>query len=256
MNKKFIIFNILYTFIFLSIFTVHVQAKDSSVINWGLHYEESGKIPVGNATAEYLEAHNACFYGTSKGDEKTLFLTFDAGYENGFTEKILDTLKENNVPATFFLVGTYLETNPELTKRIIDEGHIIGNHTVSHGNMTKKSPKDFSAELKKFDEILESMGVSNMPKYYRPPEGKFNESNLITAKELGYKTVLWSASYADWDNKKQPSREHAFEKLMPRLHPGAILLLHSTSATSTDILPDFITECRKLGYEFKSLNEL
>jgi len=231
-----------------------VPFSASAATSWGLHYEKAGEIPVGNATAEYLSQFDSFFHGSS--DEKNLFLTFDAGYENGHTAKILDALKENNVPATFFLVGTYLRDNPEIIKRMVDEGHIIGNHTMKHANMSKKSAKDFASDLTKFEELYESIIGSKMPKYYRPPEGVFTEGNLAAAKEMGYKTVFWSVTYADWDNKKQPSREHAFEKLMPRLHPGGIILLHSTSSTNADIMHDFIAKCREMGYEFKSLDEL
>ena len=235
-------------------FSVNVNA--SQTINWGLGYEKPGDIPKGNAHADYLKQFNAYYYGNSQNDEKILFLTFDAGYENGYTTKILDTLKENNVPASFFLVGSYLRKNPELIKRMVDEGHNIGNHTMSHANMANKSTQDFTAELKRFEEVYKSIIGYEMKKYYRPPEGIFDEENLITAKEIGYKTILWSVSYADWNNKKQPSREYAFQKLLPRLHPGAILLLHSTSATSAEILHQLIDECHKMGYKFKSLDEL
>ena len=232
------------------------QAQAASVIRWGLCHEKPGEIPVGNATTEYLKTYNSYFHGTPQEGEKTLYLTFDAGYENGYTAKILDTLKENNVPGAFFLVGSYLDKNPELIKRMVDEGHIIGNHSMTHGDMTKKSAEGFALELKTFEEVYESYIGSPAPKYYRPPEGVFNEANLVTASELGYKTVLWSATYVDWDTKKQPTKEYAFNKLLPRLHPGAILLLHSTSSTNANILHDFIAECHKQGYTFKSLDEL
>ena len=230
------------------------QAAASDVIRWGLRYDKPGATPVGNATSEYLNKYGAYYHGA--GDEKTLYLTFDAGYENGQTPKILSILKENNVPAAFFLVGTYLKQNPELTRQMVDEGHIVGNHTVSHGDMSKKSPEGFASEIRKFEEIYKSVIGKDAPKYYRPPEGVFDESNLITANEMGYKTILWSATYVDWDTKKQPSRSYAFEKLLPRLHPGGILMLHSTSTTNAEILHDLIAECRKLGYTFKSLDDL
>jgi len=253
--KKYILSTILCVLAFLNIFAAHVQA-DSSVIRWGLRYDKGVEIPIGNKSAEYLNEYNSYFHGAFDPDAKVLYLTFDAGYENGHTEKILDTLKENNVPATFFLVGTYLKSNPELIRRMVDEGHIVGNHTVSHADMTTKTADEFGAELRKFEEIYESIISSPTPKYYRPPEGIFNESNLAAASELGYETVLWSATYADWDNKKQPSHEHAFEKLMPRLHPGGIILLHSTSATSTEILGEFIAKCHAEGYEFRGIDEI
>jgi len=233
-----------------------VQASASSVIRWGLRYDKPGEVPVGNATSEYLNKYGAYYHGTGQDGQKTLYLTFDAGYENGHTPKILDVLKDSNVPAAFFLVGTYLKQNPELIKRMTDEGHIVGNHTMTHGDMSKKSAADFAAEIKKFEEAYEAVAGSQAPKYYRPPEGVFDEDNLIAASGLGYKTVLWSVTYVDWDTKKQPTKAYAFEKLMPRLHPGAVIMLHSTSSTNADILHDFIAECHKLGYVFKSLDDL
>jgi len=224
------------------------------VIRWGLKYDTPGETPVGNATSEYLSKYNAYFHGP--GSEKTLYLTFDAGYENGHTPAILDALKEHNVPAAFFLVGTYLKQNPELIMRMVDEGHIVGNHTMRHGDMSKKSAEDFAAEIRKFEEVYESVAGKEAPKYYRPPEGVFDEDNLVAASGMDYKTILWSVTYVDWDTKKQPTRAYAFEKLMPRLHPGAIIMLHSTSATNAEIMSDFIAECHKLGYTFKSLDEL
>ena len=233
-------------------FTTHAGA--ASVIRWGLRYDKPEEVPVGNATSEYLQTFNAYYHGTT--GEKVLYLTFDAGYENGYTAKLLDTLKENNVPAAFFLVGTYLKNNPELIKRMVDEGHIIGNHSMKHADMTKKNATAFISELRQFEEIYRSIIGTEMPKYYRPPEGVFNECNLKAANEAGYKTVLWSATYVDWDTKKQPTKAYAFEKLLPRLHPGAIILLHSTSATNAEILGELIAKCREMGYEFKGLGEL
>ena len=238
----------------MAIFTA--KASAATVIRWGLKYEQSGETPIGNATSEYLRTFDSYFHGVANEGEKTLYLTFDAGYENGLTPKILDTLKGNNVPAAFFLVGSYLNNNPELIKRMVDEGHTIGNHSMTHGDMTKKSAEGFTAELKKFEEVYNTVVGIEAPKYYRPPEGVFDEANLKTASGLGYKTILWSVTYVDWDTKKQPTKAYAFEKLLPRLHPGAIIMLHSTSSTNADILHDFIAECHKLGYVFKSLEDL
>ena len=233
-----------------------VQAGASPVIRWGLRYDKAEETPIGNASSEYLNTFNACYHGTPQNGEKILYLTFDAGYENGYTTKILDTLKENNVPAAFFLVGTYLKSNPEIIMRMVNEGHIIGNHSMKHGDMSKKDANAFKAELRQFEELYESIIGTTMPRYYRPPEGVFNESNLKAAMEAGYKTVLWSATYVDWDTKKQPTKAYAFEKLLPRLHPGAIILLHSTSATNAEILHDLIAKCRNMGYEFRGIDEL
>ena len=139
---------------------------------------------------------------------------------------------------------------------MVDEGHIIGNHSMKHADMSKKNATAFTAELTEFEELYKSIIGTEMPKYYRPPEGVFNEANLIAANGAGYKTVLWSATYVDWDTKKQPTRAYAFEKLLPRLHPGAIILLHSTSSTNADILHDLIAKCREMGYVFKGLDDL
>jgi len=223
--------------------------------NWGLSYPTPGTTPVGNASQEYLKEFDSYFVGSP--DEKVLYLTFDAGYDNGCTEKILDTLKKTDVPAAFFLVGTFIRDYPELTKRIASEGHIVANHTMKHPDMSAISDKAaFQNELQKAEELYKNLIGSDMPKYYRPPQGVFSESNLKMANEMGYKTIFWSIAYADWSEKNQPSKEMAFSKLMSRLHPGAIILLHSTSRTNTDILEEFIYKCREMGYEFKSLDYL
>lgn len=233
-----------------------VNATAASSIHWGLSFKKPGETPVGEATAEYLADYNACFTGDQTVRPKTIYLTFDAGYENGYTKRILDCLKEKNVPAAFFLVGTYIKSEPNIVKRMADEGHIVCNHTMSHKDMTTKDVEGFTSELKQVEELYAATVGSEMKKYYRPPEGVFNEENLVAASGLGYKTVLWSIAYADWNKTNQPSAEQAFKKIMPRLHPGAILLLHSTSATNAEILPELIDRCRALGFSFKSLDEL
>ncbi len=228
------------------------QAAEKS---WGLHFPFPGEVPKGNESAEYLKGFDAYYVGES--EEKVIYLTFDAGYENGYTDAILDTLKKTEVPATFFLVGTYIRDYPDLVKRMVNEGHIVGNHTMSHPNMSKISDKEsFSRELFKAEEQYKNATNQDMPKYYRPPEGTYSEPNMQMAKELGYKTIFWSLAYADWDANKQPTKDAAFSKLIPRIHSGAILLLHSTSKTNSIILEDLINEYKKMGYSFKSLDEL
>lgn len=223
--------------------------------NWGLSFQEEGKAPVINVDKEKLNELDAYYIGNEA--EKKIYLTFDAGYENGNTEKILDALKENDVKATFFLVGNYLETCPNLVKRMVDEGHIIGNHTYHHKDMaTLKSEEAFVKELTELEALYREITGSEMKKLYRPPQGKFNEEQLMWAKEHGYKTIFWSLAYVDWDEKKQPSKEDAILKLTKRIHPGAIVLLHSTSSTNGEIMGDIIKEWRKMGYTFGELSDL
>lgn len=223
--------------------------------NWGLSFQEDGKAPVIDFKKEKLKELDAYYLGDES--KKEIYLTFDAGYENGNTEKILDALKENNVKAAFFLVGNYLETCPEIVKRMVDEGHIVGNHTYHHKDMAKLTTKDsFMAELTDLEELYKNLIGSDMPKFYRPPQGKFSEEQLQWAKENGYKTCFWSLAYVDWDEKKQPKREEAMEKLTKRIHPGAIVLLHSTSSTNGEIMNDIIKEWKKMGYEFGVLWDL
>ncbi len=223
--------------------------------NWGLSFQQEGKIPIGNVSAEFLKKYDA-YYAIST-EEKVIYLTFDAGFENGYTAKILDVLKKHNISSTFFLVGNYLETEPELVKRMINEGHIIGNHTYTHPDMSKISDIEaFKKELLMFEDKYKNITNQELVKFYRAPQGKFSEENLKQAKELGYKTFFWSLAYVDWYVNDQPTKEQAFKKLVPRIHPGAIVLLHSTSKTNADILDELITKWKDLGYSFKNINEI
>ncbi|MBR5596218.1 MAG: polysaccharide deacetylase family protein [Lachnospiraceae bacterium] len=223
--------------------------------NWGLSFQEEGKSPVIDVDKETLEQLDAYYLGDE--ENKKLYLTFDAGYENGNTEKILDALKENNVKATFFLVGNYLEKCPEIVKRMVEEGHTVGNHTYHHKDMNTLTTKEaFIEELTSLEDLYQNIVGSEMPKFYRPPQGKFSEEQLMWAKEEGYKTCFWSLAYVDWDEKKQPSKDEAIEKLTSRIHPGAIILLHSTSSTNGEIMGDIIHKWKEMGYEFGELSEL
>lgn len=223
--------------------------------NWGLSFQEEGKPPVANATAEELKKYDA--YYANITEEKVIYLTFDAGFENGNTPAILDALKKHNVPATFFVVGTYITSNQDLVKRMIDEGHTVGNHTYHHPDMSQIASKEsFDKELKDVEAAYKELTGEEMKKFYRPPQGKYSESNLQMAKELGYKTFFWSLAYVDWYENNQPSKEEAFDKLLGRIHPGAIVLLHSTSKTNADILDELLTKWEEMGYTFQSLDQL
>lgn len=223
--------------------------------NWGLSFQEEGAAPIANASAEYLAKYDG--YYAEMTDKKVMYLTFDAGYENGYTAKILDVLKEHNAPAAFFLVGNYVESSPELVKRMLNEGHVVGNHTYTHPDMSEiAAEEDFAEEIGKLEDAYQAVTGKKMKKYYRPPQGKYSEDNLKMAQKLGYKTIFWSLAYVDWYESDQPTREEAFEKLIPRVHPGAIVLLHSTSKTNAEILDELLTKWETMGYSFKSLEEL
>ena len=223
--------------------------------NWGLSFQQEGKPPVANASADYLKQFHA--YYAAQTAEKVLYLTFDAGYENGNTPVILDALKKHQAPAAFFLVGNYLETSPDLVKRMVEEGHTVGNHTYHHPDMSKISTKEtFSKELSDLEMLYTKTTGQSMTRYYRPPQGKYSEANLKMADELGYQTFFWSLAYVDWYEDKQPTREEAFQKLLGRIHPGAIVLLHSTSKTNAQILDELLTRWEEMGYRFGQLEEL
>ena len=223
--------------------------------NWGLSFQAEGSAPMGPASAQQLAKYDAYYLGDTA--EKVIYLTFDAGYENGCTTKILDTLKAHDVPAAFFLVGNYMEKNADLVRRMVDEGHIVGNHTMHHPDMSKLTEKStFSKELTDLEQLFREITGKELPKFYRPPQGIYSEENLRMAQELGYKTVFWSLAYVDWQNDRQPSEEYAFTKLLPRTHNGAVVLLHSTSATNAQILDELLTKWENAGYRFASLEEL
>ena len=223
--------------------------------SWGLSFRQEGAPPVGNADRQQLRQYDAAYLGDPS--KKVLYLTFDAGYENGSTEKILDILKEQQVPAAFFLVGNYIEKNADLVRRMEAEGHIVGNHTMHHKDMSKLTDEAaFAKELQDLETLYQETVGKPMPKYYRPPQGIYSEENLRLAQKLGYKTVFWSLAYVDWNNDSQPTREQAFKKLLPRTHPGAVILLHSTSKTNAEILEELIEKWKSEGYQFGTLEEL
>ncbi|MBE6778912.1 MAG: delta-lactam-biosynthetic de-N-acetylase [Ruminococcaceae bacterium] len=223
--------------------------------NWGLSFPRPGEAPVGNATADSLREQDAYYIGDTR--QKTVYLTFDAGYENGYTAPLLDTLKKHQVPATFFVVGHYLESAPDLVRRMVAEGHTVGNHTYHHPDMSViAGQEDFARELAQVEEAYRQVTGQEMPRLYRPPQGKYSPQNLQMAKALGYRTYFWSLAYVDWYTDRQPTREQAFDKLLGRIHPGAVVLLHSTSATNAEILDELLTKWKEMGYSFGRLCDL
>lgn len=226
-----------------------------STDNWGLSFPTEGQSPVGNATVEELAQYNAYYLGDTS--QKVIYLTFDCGYENGYTSSILDTLKKHNAPAAFFVVGNMIESAPDLIRRMVAEGHIVGNHTYHHPDMSSISDQAaFQKELESLEALFQETTGQTMSKYYRPPQGKYNVENLRQAKALGYKTILWSLAYVDWYVDDQPTPEQAYSKLLPRIHDGAIVLLHSTSRTNAEILDELLTKWEEMGFSFASLDQL
>ncbi len=232
-----------------------VRQAAASADNWGLSFPEPGQTPVGNADAAFLKDYNCYFVGDTT--QPVIYLTFDAGYENGCTAKILDVLQKHDAPACFFVVGSYIRNNGDLVKRMVAEGHTVGNHTNTHPDMSAISDAEaFRQELEAVEQAYFELTGQDMPKYYRPPQGKYSETNLAQAKEMGYTTVFWSLAYVDWLEDDQPTREEAFAKLLPRVHNGAVVLLHSTSAANAEILDELLTKWEEMGYSFRPVTEL
>ena len=227
----------------------------AAVGNWGLGFHEAGQPPTGNVSREALKTHNAYFLGDT--GQKTIYLTFDCGYEIGNTAPILDALQKHHAPAAFFVVGHFLETAPELVQRMVAEGHTVGNHTWHHPDMSAIADRaSFEQELQAVEEKYQQLTGQTMAKYYRPPQGKYSEKNLEMACDMGYRTFFWSLAYVDWYADRQPTAQQAFDKLLPRIHPGAIVLLHSTSATNAAILDELLSKWEEMGYAFGKISDL
>ncbi|MCD7832785.1 MAG: polysaccharide deacetylase family protein [Lachnospiraceae bacterium] len=223
--------------------------------NWGLSFQEEGKTPVANATEEELAQVDAYFVGDT--EEKVIYLTFDCGYENGNTPAILSALNKHGVSATFFVVGNFVEDNPGLVNQMLAEGHTVGNHTAHHPDMSAIADMEsFQAEIEELEKLFYEATGQEISNYYRPPQGKYSQSNLLMAQELGYQTFFWSLAYVDWYQDDQPTEEEAFEKLLGRIHPGAVVLLHNTSSTNAAILDELLTRWEEMGYRFGTLEEL
>ena len=222
-------------------------------IGWGIKRASNNMQPdVGASNKKILEENGGICLG--KDTEKVIYLTFDEGYEAGYTSRILDVLKENEVKATFFITSHYLNTTSDLVQRMIDEGHIVGNHTVNHKSMPSLSDEEIEKEIMQLHQAVYEKFNYEM-RYIRPPKGEFNERTLKKSEELGYKTVMWSFAYFDWDEKKQPSLDEAKSMIINNFHNGEIMLLHPNSKTNSDVLDEIIKQAKIQGYEFKLLNE-
>ncbi|WP_124069303.1 polysaccharide deacetylase family protein [Filibacter tadaridae] len=228
---------------------------DAEEFHWGFKKATGGTPPDAGASLNaMLDKHGAIYKG--KPDEKVAYLTFDNGYENGFTESILDTLKKEDAPATFFLTGHYLKSATPLVKRMIAEGHGIGNHSYGHPNMANLSEKQMEEEWTKFDDLLNELTGVKRTVYARPPAGVFNDKLLAVGNKLGYRHIFWSVAFIDWHADKPKGRDYAYNNLMDQLHPGAVILMHTVASDNAEALPSFIQDARKAGYTFRSLDDL
>ena len=257
-DMKVKILAVLLAFCLLPTTAFGAQMNVNKTYNWYCKKAESGCQPPLPSEFSFIKEHGGYYLDEDATDsDKVIYLTFDAGYENGNIEKILDILKRHDASGAFFILKNLITKNTDVVKRMVNEGHLVCNHTANHKDMTKTcSIEEFKAELDELNSLmLEYVGCETCP-FYRPPEGKFNRNNLMWANELGYKTVFWSCAYDDWDNNRQMSSGKAMEKLTSRLHNGEVLLLHPTSSTNAAILDELLTKLENIGYRFGSLYEL
>jgi peptidoglycan-N-acetylmuramic acid deacetylase len=217
--------------------------------SWGFRRNNEHRAPeISSEMSNLLNKYQALY--VAPGDGNRIYLTFDAGYEQGYTATILDILKDKQVPAAFFITGHYLHTQPELVKRMKAEGHLVCNHTVNHPDLSTISQEKFTREIDGLAHDFAEITGQKMDPYLRPPMGIFSEQSLYWAREMGYTTVLWSLAFADWDPAKQPGADFSFRQVVDYIHPGAIILLHAVSQSDTEALPRIIEELRNQGYTF------
>ena len=254
--RKFFCFTL--TIILLITFLPYYGFSNTSdtELNWYYVQREKNQIPECPKESEaFLKDYDA--YYINNNNEKTLYLTFDEGYEKGYTNDILDTLKELNIPAAFFVVKPYIDSEPDIIKRMTNEGHLVCNHSNHHPSMASITDNEkFKKELTDVEDSFKELTGQEMPKFFRPPMGKYSKASLEKTKNMGYKTIFWSFAYKDWLTEDQPSKEYAIEKIKNGVHPGAIILLHAVSKTNTEILKTVLLDLQNEGYEFKSLNDL
>lgn len=233
--------------------TIASEPLSNKKIGWGIKRNDNHLQPdLGANNKKLIDEYNGIAIGNN--EDKIVYLTFDEGYEAGYTPQILDVLKENEVNATFFITAHYVNSKPELVKRMLDEGHIVGNHTVNHYSMPDLTDEKIKTEVQELHTTIYNKFGYEM-KYLRPPMGEYSERTLNTIRSLGYTTVMWSFAYDDWDEKKQGREDYAKQKILENVHNGAVILLHGTSKDNANVLDYCIKEIKKMGYEFKSLNE-
>lgn len=230
-----------------------IELLPNSKIGWGIKRSDNHEQPdIGSKNKEIMDKYQGIYMGNK--DKKTVYLTFDLGYEAGYTSKILEVLKNNDVKVTFFITAHYVNTQADLVKQMIDEGHIIGNHTVNHKSMPSCSLETINKEVMDLHSAISGKFGYEM-KFIRPPKGEYSERTVAYTNTLGYKTVMWSFAYDDWDEKKQGREEYGKKKILDNVHNGEIMLLHATSKDNANILDDVIKQIKQMGYEFKNIDE-
>ena len=230
-----------------------IELLPNSKIGWGIKRSDNHEQPdIGSKNKEIMDKYQGIYMGNK--DKKTVYLTFDLGYEAGYTSKILEVLKNNDVKATFFITAHYVNTQADLVKQMIDEGYIIGNHTVNHKSMPSCSLETINKEVMDLHSAISGKFGYEM-KFIRPPKGEYSERTVAYTNTLGYKTVMWSFAYDDWDEKKQGREEYGKKKILDNVHNGEIMLLHATSKDNANILDDVIKQIKQMGYEFKNIDE-
>lgn len=232
---------------------IEIESLDNKKIGWGIKRNDNHEQPdVGNVNRKILDKYQGLYMGNK--EQKLVYLTFDLGYEAGYTPKILEVLKQNEVKATFFITAHYVNTQPDLVKQMIDEGHIIGNHTVNHKSMPSCSLETIKKEVMDLHSAIYDKFGYEM-KFIRPPKGEYSERTVAYTNTLGYTSVMWSFGYDDWDEKKQGREEYGKKKILDNVHNGEIMLLHATSKDNANILEDVIKEIKNMGYEFRNIDQ-
>ncbi len=250
--KRFLAFILLPVIIAVIPFLVFADSGDTAAFDWYFKPTNDNSQPKLIPEADFIDNYNVISIGNA--DSKTLYLTFDAGYDNGYHELILDTLSQKNVKAAFFVDGNFVKTNPDIVKRMYADGHIVGNHTLKHPDMTTLTDYEtYSKQITEWDKLIKELGLTPTG-YFRFPSGRFSKRALEYNEKLGLTTVFWSFAYYDWDESDQPLHNSAKEKIYSRIHNGSVILLHSTSKTNCEILPDIIDRLRIDGYTFESLD--
>lgn len=250
-----------FVWLFAIIFTIAIPLSTSaspySNASHDWYFKKNKEHRPSTTEPEYEKLLNR-YGGVFQGDtnKKVIYLTFDNGYEQGYTEEILDVLNKKDVPATFFVTGHYLKSEPDLVKRMVKEGHIVGNHSWSHPDLTEVSNERLKRELKKVEKLYTEITGKHDMRYLRPPRGVFSERTLALTQKLGYTNVFWSLAFLDWETDKQKGWKYSYRNVMEQIHPGAILLLHTVSKDNAKALPKIIESLREKGYKFKSLDYL
>lgn len=240
---------LMFSFLFFLIPIEQVQAH-----GWGYKKNDNGKPPEIGVYDQLIKPYDAFYIGDP--NKKEIYLTFDNGYEAGYTSSFLDVLKKHDVQATFFVTGHYVKEEPELLNRMVKDGHIIGNHSYSHPDFTTMTKNEMEEELSRLDDAVKKVANVQTAPYLRPPRGTFDAQTLKWAQELGYAHIFWSVAFKDWETDKQKGWQYSYESVMNQVHPGAIILLHTVSEDNATALDKIITALKDEGYTFKNLDYL